>query len=31
MKLVAYHNIVMSKYVNNPFNLNKINLQLYYH
>jgi hypothetical protein len=31
MKLVAYHNIVMSKNVNNPFNLNKISLQLYYH
>jgi hypothetical protein len=31
MKLVAYHNVVMSKYLNNPFNLNKISLQLYYY
>ncbi len=30
MKLVAYHNIVMSK-IYKPFNLNKINLQLYCH
>ncbi len=29
MQLVAYHNIIMSKNVNNPFNLNKTSLQLY--
>jgi len=31
MNLVAYHNIVIQKYLNNPFNLNKTNLQLYCH
>jgi hypothetical protein len=31
MKLVTYHNIVMWKNVNNPFNLIKISLKLYCH
>ncbi len=29
MKSVPYHNIVMSKNLNNPFNLNKTSLQQY--
>ncbi len=31
MKSITYHNIIISKILNNPFNLNKTNVQLYYH
>ncbi len=31
MESTAHHNIIILKYLNNPFNLNKTNLQLYCH